>query len=160
MVCPFGQNVVGPAGQSVMSQLCEPTWPAGQSRTHRAPVPQTTLHGPLVHAKWQTLSAPHMQVPLAHVPSQRGLDPSHSTLHGGTPHENAQFAPCAHVHTPLSHAPVQVEPAAHRVWHGGLEQVKSQWAPAPQSHSPLPHPPWHSGLFPTQFTLHGGVAQG
>jgi hypothetical protein len=95
-----------------MSQSCVPATPAfGQSTMQLAPGGQTVWHGPLAHAKWQSLPWAQVHVPLAQVPSHTGLFPSHVTWHGGAPHSKVQLAPDAQVQSPFEHVPRQLEPA-------------------------------------------------
>jgi hypothetical protein len=94
-----------------MSQSCVPASPAfGQATTQLAPAGQAVWQGPLAQAKWQTLPAAHVQVPLAQVPSQVGFDPSHVTWQGGAPQANEQLAPTSQVHSPLAQVALQVAP--------------------------------------------------
>jgi hypothetical protein len=135
---PSGQRVGLPDPQVGMSQSWVPATPRfGQVTTQVAPAGQTVWQGPLSHAKAQALPAAQVQVPLAQVPSHRGLSPSQVTWHGGAPQEKAQLAPCSQVHSPLAQAPLHEEPAPQSTWHGGASHEKSHNAFAAHTQVPL-----------------------
>jgi hypothetical protein len=137
-VRPSGQIVGAPAAHEAMSQSCVPATPRfGQTTVQLAPAGQSVWQGPLAQAKRQSLSAAQAQVPFAHVPSQRGFDPSHVTWQGGAPQANEQLAPVSQVQSPLAHVPLQADPGPQSTWQGGLSHAKAQVAFAGQAQAPF-----------------------